>query len=420
MTSILIVEDELLVAMDTQSLLTSHGYSVPAVAGSGGEAISQALNLRPDLVLMDIRLRGEMDGITAAAQILTHLNVPVIYLTAFADEPTLLRARTTAPYGYLVKPFDEATLLASISMAVERHSRDSEASARAALLSTILDGSGDAVIAVDANGLVTYLNSNAAALIQQDRQGAIGRPVAALLPLREPGTGLLVPPPALDALLGAAVSLRPRPLDLCLPGRPARPLFVGTAPSAGPLGLTGAIMIIWEQPPAAIHPALEHAPAVQARDVPRMPANPSRPPSSPARPEARRAPQQATRLSAACASLIAPGRVDRTLKLHLLLVVYQHPQLRHDSLSLSEWLKEPPWEVQSALNELADAGLLYRGPEQPHPSFHLPTATTDSGGISALAHAFDDPELRQLLVTRVHAVEQEQVMRQTPPWEFMR
>lgn len=413
MTSILIVEDELLVAMDTQSLLTSHGYSVPAVAGSGGEAVSQALNLRPDLVLMDIRLRGEMDGITAAAQILTHLNVPVIYLTAFADEPTLLRARTTAPYGYLVKPFDEATLLASISMAVERHNRDSEASARAALLSTILDGSGDAVIAVDANGLITYLNSNAASLIEHDRLSALGRPVAALLPLREPGTGVLVAPPALDALLGAAVSPRPRPLDLCLPGRPSRPLLVGTAPAPGPLGLTGAIMIIWEQA------STTHREPLTPAANPMLPVPPQmQHVAPPSRPEARR-PAQAVRLSAACASLIAPGRVDRTLKLHLLLVVYQHPQLRHDALSLSEWLKEPPWEVQSALGELAEAGLLFRGPEQVNPSFHLP-APAESSVVSALAHAFDDPELRQLLITRVHAVAQEQVLRQTPPWEFLR
>ncbi|RRR68713.1 MAG: response regulator [Candidatus Viridilinea halotolerans] len=410
MSSILIVEDELLVAMDTKALLSNHGYSVPAVATSGGDAVRQALNLRPDLILMDIRLRGEMDGIAAADQILTHYHVPVIYLTAFADDMTLLRARATAPYGYLVKPFDEATLLASISMAVERHRRDSQASARAELLSSILDGAGDAVVAVDANGMVTYLNGHAAAMIQQDRTAAVGHPVAALLPLRDPASGSLVPPPALDALLGTVLSPRPRILDLCLPGHSPRRVLVGTAPTGGPSSQAGAVMIIWDQPSVA-----HHAPAPPLREarpaaLPPLPPRPS--------PEARQS-GQASRLSAACASLIAPGWVDRPLKLHLLLVLYQHSQLRHNAISLSEWLKEPPWEVQSALNELAEAGLLYRSAEQPHPAFHV-AATAENSGVAALARAFDDPELRQLLLTRVRAADQERVMRQTPPWEFIR
>jgi CheY-like chemotaxis protein len=410
MTSILIVEDELLVAMDTRSLLTSHGYDVAAVATSGGEAVNQALNLRPDLVLMDIRLRGEMDGISAADQILAHHRVPVIYLTAFADDMTLLRARATAPYGYLVKPFDESTLIASIAMAVERHSRDSQASARAELLSAILDGAGDAVVAVDANGMVTYLNNHAAAMIQQERLGAVGRPVAALLPLRDPNTGVLVPPPALDALLGASVSARPRALDLCLLGHPVRPILVGTAPTGGAPGLDGAVMILWDQPPNHTNGVPPAAATQPPAPLPPLPPRPSHEP---------RQPGHVSRLSAACASLITPGWVDRPLKLHLLLVLYQHSQLRHNALSLSEWLKEPPWEVQSALGELAEVGLLYRSPEQPHPSFHV-AATAESSGVSALARAFDDPELRQLLITRVRAAEQECVLRQTPPWEFIR
>ncbi|PDW04930.1 ATP-binding response regulator [Candidatus Viridilinea mediisalina] len=409
MTSILIVEDELLVAMDTRALLSNHGYKVAAVATSGGEAVNQALNLRPDLILMDIRLRGEMDGITAADQILAHYQVPIIYLTAFADDMTLLRARSTAPYGYLVKPFDEATLLASMTMAVERHRRDHQASARAELLSSILDGAGDAVIAVDANGLVTYLNSHAAALIQQDRMAAVGHPVAALLPLRDPSSGVLVNPPALDALLGSVISPRPRALDLCLPGHPPRRIFVGTAPTAGAPGHTGAVMIMWDQPTT---PSYRTATTPEQRPAP-LPPLPRRPGPEP------RQPGQVSRLSAACASLIAPGWVDRPLKLHLLLVLYQHPQMRHNTLSLSEWLKEPPWEVQSALGELAEVGLLYRNAEQPHPSFYV-AATAENSGVAALARAFDDPELRQLLITRVRAAEQERVLRQTPPWEFIR
>ncbi|PDV99565.1 ATP-binding response regulator [Candidatus Chloroploca asiatica] len=411
MTSILIVEDELLVAMDTKALLTNHGYNVAGVVTSGGEAVKQALNLRPDLVLMDIRLRGEIDGVTAATQILSHLSVPVIYVTAFADEATLLRARTTAPYGYLVKPFDESTLIASITMAVERHFRDSRATSRAELLSTILNGSGDAVLAVDANGLVTYVNDHAARILHQDPQQVIGRPVASVVPLRDPFTGTLVAPPALDTLLGAAASPRPRTLDLCIPGHAIRSVMVGAAPANDTSGVTGAVMILWEQPAGTNRTPqfTPIAPAITPEATP--PPQPGPRPLSPA--------TQVSHLSAACASLIAPGHVDRLLKLHLLLVLQQHPQLHHDALSLSEWLKEPPWDVQEALTELTEIGLLAHNGESSTPAYRL-IAGNDQSGVAALARAFDDPELRQLLVTRVRAAQQERLMRQPPPWDFLR
>jgi CheY-like chemotaxis protein len=107
---ILIVEDERLVAKDLERRLTRMDYVVVAIAATGPDAIHQALEHRPDLVLMDIRLQGEMDGITAAAFIRTHLNIPVIYLSAYVDEMTLERAQDTAPAGFLRKPFNEYDL----------------------------------------------------------------------------------------------------------------------------------------------------------------------------------------------------------------------------------------------------------------------------------------------------------------------
>jgi CheY-like chemotaxis protein len=107
---ILIVEDERLVAKDLERRLTRMSYTVVAIAATGPEAIRYALEYRPDLVLMDIRLQGEMDGITAAAFIRTHLNIPVVYLSAYVDEVTLERARGTSPAGFLHKPFNEYDL----------------------------------------------------------------------------------------------------------------------------------------------------------------------------------------------------------------------------------------------------------------------------------------------------------------------
>ena len=107
---ILIVEEEGLVAIDIRKRLTRLGCDVLAVASSGEEAIKKAVETRPDLVMMDIRLKGEMDEIQAAQQILDLMGIPVVYLTAHADELTIQRAKRTNPIGYIVKPFDDMEL----------------------------------------------------------------------------------------------------------------------------------------------------------------------------------------------------------------------------------------------------------------------------------------------------------------------
>lgn len=118
---ILVVEDEGVTAMDIQAQLQSLGYDVPALAFSGEEAVVQAENLRPDLILMDIRLTGKLSGIEAATQIRERYNTPLIYLTAYADEETLQQAKITEPVGYILKPFDQRTLRSTIEMALYRH-----------------------------------------------------------------------------------------------------------------------------------------------------------------------------------------------------------------------------------------------------------------------------------------------------------
>ena len=104
---ILVVEHENIVAMDIANGLRRLGYAVPAVASSGEEAVQKASETRPDLVLMDIRLKGDMGGMEAAEQIRQRLNIPVIYATAHADENTLERAKLAEPSGYVVKPFED-------------------------------------------------------------------------------------------------------------------------------------------------------------------------------------------------------------------------------------------------------------------------------------------------------------------------
>ena len=102
---ILVVEDESIVARDIQKTLQNLGYDVPCVVSSGEAAIQKAEENRPDLVLMDIVLKGKMDGIEAAEQICSRFNIPIVYLTAYTDDKMLARAKITEPFGYIVKPF---------------------------------------------------------------------------------------------------------------------------------------------------------------------------------------------------------------------------------------------------------------------------------------------------------------------------
>jgi diguanylate cyclase (GGDEF)-like protein/PAS domain S-box-containing protein len=119
--SILIIEDEHIVAMDIQNTLERNGYQVAGHADRGEDAIKKAEELHPDLILMDISLKGEMDGIEAATQIRARFDLPIIFLTALADQSTTKRARLAEPYGYLLKPFDERELVILIEMAIYKH-----------------------------------------------------------------------------------------------------------------------------------------------------------------------------------------------------------------------------------------------------------------------------------------------------------
>jgi DNA-binding LytR/AlgR family response regulator len=125
-TNILITEDESIVAKDIQMSLKKLGYNVVGICSSGEDAIKAAEEKKPDLVLMDIMLKGEMSGIEAADVIRSKMNLPVIFLTAYADESTLSKAKVTEPYGYIIKPFKEIDLHTSIEMALYKHQKNTD------------------------------------------------------------------------------------------------------------------------------------------------------------------------------------------------------------------------------------------------------------------------------------------------------
>jgi len=124
--NILVVEDESIVSKDIQLSLKKLGYNVIGSATTGAKAIELALELQPDIILMDIMLKGDINGIRATKRIQTRANIPVIYLTAYADENTLERAKVTQPYGYIIKPFKEIDLQTSIEMALYKHKKQLE------------------------------------------------------------------------------------------------------------------------------------------------------------------------------------------------------------------------------------------------------------------------------------------------------
>jgi DNA-binding LytR/AlgR family response regulator len=122
--NIFIVEDESIVAKDIQNSLTKLGYNVVGIANNGKDAVDKITELMPDLVLMDIMIKGDITGIDVSELIKEKVNVPVIFLTAYADEATLAKAKITEPYGYILKPFKEIDLHSTIEMAVYKHQKD--------------------------------------------------------------------------------------------------------------------------------------------------------------------------------------------------------------------------------------------------------------------------------------------------------
>ncbi len=175
---LLLVEDESLVAKDIVNMVRGLGYSLLAVVSTGEEAIALAEKSQPDIVLMDIVLKGEVDGIEAARRIWEEFSIPVVYLTAYADEATLQRAKVTEPFGYIIKPFDERELQTTIEMAFFKSQMDKKLREREEWLSTVLRSIGDGVIAADTNGRVTFLNVMAEQLTGSSQAEALGKPLA--------------------------------------------------------------------------------------------------------------------------------------------------------------------------------------------------------------------------------------------------
>lgn len=172
---IFIVEDESIVSLEIQSRLNYLGFEIAGTADNGEDAIRKILESEPDLVMMDIKIKGNLDGIQTAAKIKEQLDVPIVYLTAFADDATVERAKVTDPFGYLIKPFEERELQITIDIALYKHETQKQIREKDKWLSTVLFSVGDGVIATDEFGSIRFMNNVAERLTGYSSTESIGK-----------------------------------------------------------------------------------------------------------------------------------------------------------------------------------------------------------------------------------------------------
>jgi PAS domain S-box-containing protein len=203
---ILVVEDEGIVALEIQNRLTNMGYQVVALASTGETALQKAGALRPDLILMDIRLKGEMDGITAAEQIRAHFDLPLIFLTAYADTDTLQRAKVTEPYNYVLKPFEERELHIAIEMALYKHQMERRLREQERWLSTTVNSIDEAIVTTNLAGQINFVNRVAEALLGWAPNEGLTYPATQVIKLIDEGSRRTLEHPVTQVLQHFGVS----------------------------------------------------------------------------------------------------------------------------------------------------------------------------------------------------------------------
>lgn len=241
---VMVVEDEAIISMDLQNRLRKLGYEVAGTAARGEDVLPRARACGPDLVLMDIMLGGEMDGIEAAARVRGELDLPVVFVTAHSDEATLRRAKITEPYGYVLKPFEDREIVTSVEIALYRHRADRKLRGMERWLGMTLKSIGDGVIATDLDGKVTFLNSEAERLTGWPALDALGLPFTEVFQAVHTHTGERIDNPVVRVLReGLAIGL---PADTTLIGRTGT--RVGVEDCAAPIRdengrMNGAVLV---------------------------------------------------------------------------------------------------------------------------------------------------------------------------------
>ena len=175
MKRIMVVEDEVVIARDIQAMLSNLGYDAATVTSYGEEAVRKAAEVRPDLILMDIVLSGSMNGIDAAREIRGRFNIPIVYLTAYADNQTLERAKLTEPCGYILKPFEERELRSTIEMALYKHEMEETLRKERDRAQTYLDVAGTIIAVVGEDHRIRLINRKGCEVFEHREEDILGR-----------------------------------------------------------------------------------------------------------------------------------------------------------------------------------------------------------------------------------------------------
>jgi diguanylate cyclase (GGDEF)-like protein/PAS domain S-box-containing protein len=241
---ILVVEDEIVVAEDIKDILEEFGYGVLNIVDSAEKAIIEVAKIQPHLVLMDIRLKGKMDGVQAAAEIWHNYQIPIVYLTANSDLSTLQRAKITEPFGYITKPFKEKDLQTAVEIAIYRYQLEKKLKEREQWLNTLLKSIGDGVIATDEKNRVTLLNPAAEAITGWKQSDAFGKKSPEIFNIADAETRNAIECPAQKALdSGFVISIPEKTILLAKDGAEV-PIDDSAAPIKDERGrIQGAVIV---------------------------------------------------------------------------------------------------------------------------------------------------------------------------------
>lgn len=181
---ILIVEDEGIVARDIQNMLKRLGFARSTIAYSGREVLSRAREFRPDLVLMDIKLKGKIDGIQVAEQLRNKFDIPIVFLTAYSDHNTLQQAKISVPYGYILKPVEMRELQTGIDMALYRHRIEKNLRESEERLRSVVQTANDAILTINLQRRIVFCNSAAETIFGYSSDELLNKPVSLMIPKR--------------------------------------------------------------------------------------------------------------------------------------------------------------------------------------------------------------------------------------------
>lgn len=243
---IMVVEDEGVVALQIKESLQSLGYEVPLVALTGEEAVARLLETEPDLVLMDIQLKGALSGIDTAQRIRKRLDVPIVYLTAFSDAETLVQAQLTEPYGYILKPFEEKGLHAIIQMSLLKHSRTHSFRENGWWMSAVAASMVEAVLICDPKGYVKFINPSTEVLLGRRQPDVLEKRLSELVQLIDAETRAPLPFPVTEPLLEGKSTMRGNCRLVAGEGREL-PVEFSASPLRSPEGTLFGILFVFRE-----------------------------------------------------------------------------------------------------------------------------------------------------------------------------